>query len=94
LIEEFSENTSENAQRTRELLQKYNLHDIILVTSGYHQRRASMEFAAYTKNDNVQIRNAPTDDRDWGWWWWLTPRGWYLALSEFGKIIALSTGGF
>jgi hypothetical protein len=53
-----------------------------------------MEFAAYTKNDNVQIRNAPTDDRDWGWWWWLTPRGWYLALSEFGKIIALSTGGF
>ncbi len=94
LIEEFSENTSENAERTRELLSRYDIHDIILVTSGYHQRRANMEFAAYTAGDGVVIRNAPTNDRDWGWWWWLTPRGWYLALSEFGKIIALKIGGF
>ena len=94
LIEEYSENTSENAEKTRELLRTHRIRDIILVTSGYHQRRASIEFAAYTKEDGVMIRNAPTTDRDWGWWWWLTPWGWYLALSEFGKIIALYvTGG-
>jgi len=93
LIEEFSENTSENAEKTRELLMKHEIHDIILVTSGYHQRRASLEFAAYTKGDNVAIRNAPTNDRDWGWWWWLTPRGWILALSEFIRIIFLYASG-
>ena len=94
LIEEFSENTTENAERTRDLLKQHNIHDIILVTSGYHQRRASLEFAAYTKDNGVMIRNAPTSDSDWGWWWWLTPRGWYLAVSEFGKILALYMGGF
>lgn len=94
LIEEFSENTTENAEKTRDLLQRNDIHNIILVTSGYHQRRASMEFTTYTEGNGVEIRNAPTSDRDWGWWWWLTPRGWYLALSEFGKIIALHMGGF
>jgi uncharacterized SAM-binding protein YcdF (DUF218 family) len=93
LIEEASENTSENAQKTRDLLLARNINDIILVTSGYHQRRASMEFASYTKGDNVTIRNAPTADRNWGWWWWLTPTGWWLAVSEFVKIAWLYTGG-
>lgn len=94
LVEEFSENTTENAERTRDVLQRNDIHDIILVTSGYHQRRASIEFSTYTKDIGVKIRNAPTSDRDWGWWWWVTPRGWYLAMSEFVKIIALRMGGF
>lgn len=93
LIEEYSENTSENAAKTRDLLQRYQIRDIILVTSGYHQRRANLQFSAYTKDDGVQIRNAPTTDRDWNWWWWATPRGWWLAVSEFGKIIALYVEG-
>lgn len=93
LVEEMSENTSENAEKTRELLMGQSIHDIILVTSGYHQRRASLEFAAYTQGDNVQIRNAPTNDRDWDWWWWLTPRGWFLAVGEFMRIIALYASG-
>ncbi len=94
LIEEYSENTSENAAKTRSVLEDHDIHDIILITSGYHQRRASMEFAAYTKDLGVEIRNAPTHDKDWNWYWWLTPRGWYLALGEFGKIVALRVGGF
>jgi uncharacterized SAM-binding protein YcdF (DUF218 family) len=93
LIEEFSENTSENAEKTRDLLMRYKIQDIILITSGYHQRRASLEFAAYTKGDKILIRNAPTNDRDWGWWWWLTPRGWILAVGEFIRIVSLYATG-
>lgn len=93
LIEEFSENTSENAKKTRDMLMSYNIRDIILITSGYHQRRASLEFASYTKGDKVEIRNAPTDDRDWGWWWWMTPRGWILAIGEFIRIVSLYGSG-
>ena len=94
LVEEMSENTSQNAQETRDLLAAKQIEDIILVTSGYHQRRASIEFASYTAENNVEIRNAPTSDRDWTWAWWLTPRGWWLAIGEFGRIIALYIGGF
>mgnify|MGYP001618729073 CR=1 FL=1 len=93
LTEELSENTSENAQKTRDILLSNRITDVILVTSGYHQRRASLEFAAYTKSDGVTIRNAPTDDRDWGWWWWMTPRGWWLAVGEFTKITVLHMRG-
>lgn len=93
LIEEMSENTKQNAEMTRDLLKEHGISDIILVTSGYHMRRAMLEFTALTRDDNVTIRTAPTSDSNWGWWWWLTPRGWWLALSEFGGIIAFYLGG-
>ena len=93
LIEELSENTRQNAEMTHELLKDRGITDIILVTSGYHMRRAMLEFSTLTKNDQVSIRTAPTADAHWGWWWWLTPRGWWLAIGEFGRIIAFYLGG-
>lgn len=93
LIEEASENTRQNAEQTRSLLENYNINDIILVTSGYHMRRASLEFKALTKDIGVTVRTSPTVDSDWGWWWWLTPRGWYLAVGEFVKITSLHIKG-
>jgi len=93
LVEEFSENTRQNAENTNELLANNNIHDIILVTSGYHQRRAYLEFQALTSEHGATIRNHPTSDKDWNGWWWLTPRGWYLAIGEFGRIIAFYARG-
>jgi len=61
------------------------------VTSGYHQRRASLEFNKQA--ESVNIRNYPvTEDNDWGWFWWATPRGWWLAGGELVKIIAYYLG--
>lgn len=93
LIEEVSENTRENAEQTADLLVGRGIQDVILVTSGYHQRRASLEFQRAVEGTDITLRNQPTSDKDWGWWWWLSPRGWYLALGEFGRIVALYAGG-
>lgn len=93
IIEEVSENTRENAAQTTNLLIEHNIQDVILVTSGYHQRRASLEFQRASEETDIVLRNHPTNDKDWGWWWWLTPRGWYLAVSEFGRIVALYVQG-
>lgn len=93
LIEEMSENTQQNAAMTHKLLADNNISDIILVTSGYHMRRALLEFTALTRDSQITVRSAPTMDKDWGWWWWLTPRGWWLAGGEFGGIIAFYLGG-
>lgn len=92
LIEETSANTQQNAENTNKLLAAKNISSVILVTSGYHQRRASLEFHKMTKQNNIEIRNSPTWDSDWQWWWWATPRGWWLAGSEFVKIIAFFAG--
>lgn len=90
-IDEASANTKQNAENTRSIVSEKNFHDIILVTSGYHQRRASLEFNKMA--DGVIVRNYPiTNDRDWGWFWWVTPRGWWLAGGELAKITAFYLG--
>ncbi len=91
LLEEESENTKQNAENTNRLMRAENIKSVILVTSGYHQRRASLEFGKIVGN-TVVVQNSPTADKDWDWWWWLTPRGWWLAISEGVKIIAFHTG--
>ncbi|MEO5949896.1 MAG: YdcF family protein [Candidatus Saccharimonadales bacterium] len=92
IIEEYGETTKENAEKTRNIFNEYNIKSVILVTSGYHQRRAGLEFSQ--RSPDVTIRNHPVaSDAQWSSWWWLTPTGWYLALSEFFKIIAFYVGG-
>lgn len=94
ITEDFSATTKENAVNTREVLQEQGISSVILVTSAYHQRRAGLEFESQS-GGQVSIRNHPvTADRQWaGGWWWTTPTGWYLAISEFVKIIAFYLGG-
>lgn len=91
-IDEQSETTKENAQNTQSILKSKNIQTIILVTSGYHQRRAAIEFAKY--NPTVTVYNNPvSNDRDWSFWWWTSPRGWTLAVTELFKVIVLNFEG-
>ena len=91
VIDKEAESTTQNAENTKTILEKRGYKDVILVTSGYHQRRASLEFKK--QSENIAIRNYPvTQDNDWGWFWWLTPRGWWLSGGELVKIIAFYIG--
>jgi uncharacterized SAM-binding protein YcdF (DUF218 family) len=91
-IDEKADSTKQNAENTQLIFAELGINKIILVTSGYHQRRASLEFEKYTQD--VVILNHPVlSDKDWSVWWWLTPRGWWLAGSEFAKIIVLKVVG-
>ena len=91
ILDEEAETTQQNAEQTQQILRAQNYDDIILVTSGYHQRRASIAFSMYATD--ITVRNYPVvNDGDWGWWWFLTPRGWWLAGGEVVKIIATYAG--
>lgn len=90
-IDQASETTKQNAENTQAIFVGHNIKSIILVTSGYHQRRASIEFTKMTSG--VVIENRPVaSDQDWSMWWWTNPRGWTLAVSELVKIVALNFG--
>jgi uncharacterized SAM-binding protein YcdF (DUF218 family) len=92
LIEDLSVNTQQNAINTQEILASNNFNEVILVTSGYHQKRASLEFEK--RAEGVRVVNHPLlNDRDWSGWWWLTPRGWWLTVSEVIKIGVFYAGG-
>ncbi len=91
-LDDNSESTKQNAENTQAIFAEHNIKTIILVTSGYHQRRANLEFNKYTQG--VTILNHPTStDKDWSFWWWASMRGWWLAGSEIAKIIAFYVVG-
>jgi uncharacterized SAM-binding protein YcdF (DUF218 family) len=91
VIDGDSESTQQNAKNIKPIVGSRGYKDVILVTSGYHQRRASLEFNKQVQS--IEIRNYPvTNDNDWSWFWWLTPRGWWLAGGEIVKIIAFYVG--
>ena len=93
-VETSAQTTKENASRTKQLLMKSGsgVRRVILVTSPYHQRRASLEFQALA-GDGITVLNHPTpNDPDWPAVWWLTPRGWWLAGGELVKIAAFYAG--
>ena len=92
ILEEFGETTKQNAENTHDIFDLLGIEKVILVTSGYHQRRAGLEFEALSTG--AALRNHPVaEDSQWSKWWWLTPQGWYLAISELVKIIIFYAGG-
>lgn len=85
-IDEYSETTVQNAQNVKTIFAEKGIKSVILVTSGYHQRRSSLEFNK--RANDVTILNSPSKfDKDWSFSWWISPRGWWLAATEFVKII-------
>lgn len=86
-VEETSRNTKQNAERTAPLIKNLRLERIILVTSPYHQRRAAYEFRRALGPD-VDIINHSARDANWRRSrWWISPRGWYLTVTETPKLV-------
>lgn len=91
-IDETSRTTAENAGNVKSIADSQGFRDVILVTSAYHQRRASLEFNAKFK-DIIVLRNHPvSQDKQWRALWWLTPSGWWLVGGELAKIIGFYSG--
>ena len=59
LLEEDSRNTYENAQYTRQILEKRGWREVLLVTSASHMRRAVAAF----RTQGIVVIPAPTDIR-------------------------------
>jgi len=91
-IDEEAESTKENAENAQKIFEELGIKKIILVTSGYHQRRAALTFEKYTSGITI-INHPVASDNDWSIWWWTTPRGWWLVGSEAVKIIAFCMVG-
>ena len=96
LLDEAAKTTNENAQNVAAILNERQLNDVILTTSGYHMRRAQILFQIQFRGANAQIprrdlRVHPAVGDGWEIWW-LTPRGWWLSLSELVKICLIFVG--
>jgi len=88
LIEEESVNTFENAEKTKDIIIENKYSKIILVTSPYHQRRASLVFHKALKDLPIKIINHSATDSAWrknGWW--LNAWARQLTFEELQKVV-------
>lgn len=92
IIEEQSTTTNENATNVAKLAQDNSFKRLILVTSGYHQRRASLEFNKAVGANAIIVNHPVESDNQWSNWWWVSPVGWWLSGSELVKIGAFYIG--
>ena len=93
LVEPLSATTEENAKRTAALMTERGLHTAILVTSPYHQRRASLLFLRAFEPVGLSFRNHPASDPAWDpdrWWMSDPPRT--LTFVEIAKLGAVIVG--
>jgi uncharacterized SAM-binding protein YcdF (DUF218 family) len=85
-LEEKSTTTQTNAIDSAPIIQRDNYKSIILVTSPYHQRRASIAFQRAMPN--VAILNHSSIDLNWRRsHWWASAYSRQLTLSEFQKTV-------
>jgi uncharacterized SAM-binding protein YcdF (DUF218 family) len=94
LVEPASATTEENAARVADLMTARHIRTVILVTSPYHQRRASMLFEReFERRGGLSFSNHPADDPAWDPnVWWTSDPSRTLTLVELAKLGALVAG--
>lgn len=95
LIEPNSTTTEENATEVAKLMTDRKLGSAILVTSPWHQRRASMAFSRAFAPTATKLRNYPARDPQWDpqrWWQHEPMRSQtLLELAKLGSVILSGT---
>jgi uncharacterized SAM-binding protein YcdF (DUF218 family) len=87
LIEEASATTAQNAAQTAPMIRAIGANSIILVTSPYHQRRASINFRKILGRDTKIINHSATDSTWRKNSWWTHPYTVSLTVSELQKTL-------
>ena len=92
-IDEQAADTAQNATNVRDIITQAGYHQIILVTSPYHQRRAYITFSR-ALGPSVKILNHSAVDQTWRRSkWWATPQSFTLTMTELPKTVFLLLGG-
>jgi uncharacterized SAM-binding protein YcdF (DUF218 family) len=100
LLEERSRNTRENAKFTKQLLAKHpDIKSLILVTSGFHERRALGCFAKVGLHPQPFPADFYSTDRNWTPDYWLVPdigalSRWSRLLHEMAGYIVYKVAGY
>lgn len=87
LTDEDSQTTYQNAVDTKRLIDDKGYKKIILVTSPYHQRRASMTFHKVYGDSYTILNSSAIDDRWSKRYWFRSGFSMNISMEELRKII-------
>ena len=83
-------NTFDEATRLREYASAARLHHLLVVTSGYHSRRAFWTLSRVFAGSGVALGIEPVEPGEQtprAMFWWLYPLGWKLVAGEYAKLV-------
>ena len=92
-IDEKSQNTFENAENSKRIIDELGAKKIILVTSPYHQRRANQTFEAVFGRKYEIIGISAYDDRWSKSSWWHQGFPLFISVSEMWKLLYINLTG-
>lgn len=82
--------TYDEAKTVRDYAQAKGFRSILVVTSGYHSRRALWTLQRVFRDSNVQVGMQAVDtgiQTPSPLTWWLQPRGWQMVAGEYVKSV-------
>jgi uncharacterized SAM-binding protein YcdF (DUF218 family) len=95
LLVDGSASTREDAVFTHELMARSGLKSAIVVTSPYHQLRASLTFARAFEGSGISLTNYPARNDDWQPdSWWKSRSGFQLTITELAKLAYYKLSGY
>lgn len=90
-----TQNTHDDALRSRQLMEDHGWHTALLVTDPYHMRRSLWTFRTVFQGTALQIWPAPVDS---GWFdarhWWQSEAGFLSVNEEYLKLIYYLLRGY
>ncbi len=84
ILEQSSRNTLENALYSRDLIARYEIRSVQLITSRYHMERAVLIFRSVLPKD-IAVYPYPVDSRNLKQEWWRHGGSSRLLFGEFYK---------
>ncbi len=82
--------TYDEAKTVRDYAQAKGFRSILVVTSGYHSRRAFWTLQRVFRDSNVEVGMQAVDtgiQTPSPLTWWLQPRGWQMVAGEYVKSV-------
>lgn len=86
LLDETAHDTRENANGVAEIARRQSFTSLILVTSPYHQRRASLVFRRALGPGTAIISHSAVDQNWRRSHWWATSTSQKLTMAELQKV--------
>ena len=81
--------TDDEARAVIHAIDERGIRQLLIVTSGYHTRRALWTFEKILAGRPVEIGIvgvSPGDQTPGPQYWWITPRGWQTVAAEYVKM--------
>ena len=90
LMPGFVTSTHDEAVKLRAYAASRGWRSLLVVTSGYHARRALWTFRRVFEGSNIAVGlepAAPGEGTPAAFLWWLKPRGWRQVAGEYVKLV-------